>query len=318
MKAAASRRGAAPRVEAGYAILMAVFLVFSLMLIVTIATPSVLMQGRRQREDEAVWRGKQYVRAIHLYYQKNGRFPASLEDLTKPGPSNIHFLRKAYTDPMNRADGAWRPIYMAPSGQLVGSVRYHTMQEMAVAQGFKVSGTGSLAGALGQGAAQQTGTQQPAAQTGLGAQPSGAQPPGAQQGGPQQPSSTQPATQGAGGLSALSSSTLSNSASPGTPAPLQAVDGPVMGALVVGVGSKVKESSIRVYEGGETYFKWEFIWNPLATAAGQVAGAAGAAAGAAPVGAAPAAAGASTQQPANTTAPATSPSLNPINIPPLN
>ena len=262
---------------------MALFLVASLMLIVTAATPSLLLQGRREREDEAVWRGKQYVRAIHLYFQKNGRFPASLEDLTKPGPANVHFLRKVYADPMNRADGSWRAIYMAPSGQLTGSVRYHSLQEMAAQHGVAIPAAGvSPAAAAPQGLAQPPGAQQSAAQPGTT---------GAAQ------------AQGTSGLSAMSSST----ASPATAVPLQAVDGPVMGALVIGVGSKVKEPSIRVYEGGETYAKWEFIWNPLLNGAGQLPGATPA------TGATPAAGQSTTGQPAagqpanTTTPPANSP-----------
>jgi len=37
---------------------------------------------------------------------------------------------------------------------------------------------------------------------------------------------------------------------------------------VIGVASKVKKSSITVYQGGKTYFDWEFIWNPLMNANG--------------------------------------------------
>jgi hypothetical protein len=56
------------------------------------------------------------------------------------------------------------------------------------------------------------------------------------------------------------------------PAPLAAVDSPVFGGSVIGVASKVKQPSIMVYQGGKTYFDWEFIWNPLMNAAGGVPG----------------------------------------------
>jgi hypothetical protein len=232
MKIGFTRRNAAREAASGYAVLMALFLVASLILIVSVATPSLLLQGRREREDETVWRGKQYVRAIRLYFQKNGRYPASLDDLTKPGLSNVHFLRKVYTDPMNRADGTWRAIYMSPTGQLTGSVRYHSLQEMALAQGLAVPAPAIAPQGIGQPASTQPAAGQPGAAV---------------------------APQGAGGLSSTTS--------PATPVPLQAVTGPVMGGLVIGVGSKVKESSVRVYEGGDTYFQWEFIFNPLANGA---------------------------------------------------
>jgi hypothetical protein len=44
------------------------------------------------------------------------------------------------------------------------------------------------------------------------------------------------------------------------PQPLQ---GGVIGGNIIGVASKVKEPSLRVYEGGDTYEMWEFIWNPM-------------------------------------------------------
>jgi len=56
------------------------------------------------------------------------------------------------------------------------------------------------------------------------------------------------------------------------PAPLAAVDSAVFGGSVIGVASKVKQSSITVYQGGKTYFDWEFIWNPLLNANGGASG----------------------------------------------
>ena len=231
---------------------MVIFLVASLLLVATMATPSILNQGRREKEAELVWRGNQYVRAVRLYYQKNGRYPPTLEDLAKGGVGEIHFLRKAYADPANAADGAWRVIYVAPSGQLIGSVHYHTLQEMALMLGINLQTTGASAasGAATPGG-QQAGTQQPGQQSASSSgQQAGAQPGQTGQtlqiGQPQGASSTQAAPVG----------------------PLQAVDGPVFGGSVIGVASKVKQPSLIVYQGGKTYFDWEFIWNPLMTAAG--------------------------------------------------
>ena len=42
----------------------------------------------------------------------------------------------------------------------------------------------------------------------------------------------------------------------------QPLDGTVMGGNIIGVGSKIKKPSVRVYLGGDTYQEWEFIWNP--------------------------------------------------------
>ena len=277
-------------------------MVASLILLAAIATPRILTQGRREKEQEAIWRGNQYMRAIRLYYRKNGRYPQTLDDLKKPDNVGNHYLRKPYADPMNAADGAWRVIYVTPSGQLVGSIHYHSLQEMAIAlvPGFQAA---LLPGAAPSGqAGQQQGSAQAGAQTG---QPSGAQAaqPGATPGGavtqPQganqaaNPSPSQTSNQ-----APSSSSTQSNqgfasqgfgSAQPASLAPLEAVNGPVIGAFAIGVASKIKQPSLLVYRGQNTYFGWEFIYNPLMAgpAASQQNGAQAAVPGAA-VGATPA------------------------------
>jgi len=112
----------ARRRESGYALLMAIFLAAAMLIATAVVTPNLLTQGTREKEEELIWRGRQYARAVRLYYRKYGRFPQSLDDLTKP-KNEIRFLRKAFTDPMNREDGSWRLIYIAPNGQLIGSVK---------------------------------------------------------------------------------------------------------------------------------------------------------------------------------------------------
>lgn len=225
--------------ESGYALLLTIFLVSTLLLLATMATPGVVTQGRRQKEEEMIWRGNQYVRAVHLFFQKNGRYPQSLDELTKPNVANVHFLRKAYTEPMNTTDGSWRLIYISPSGQLIGSVHYRTLQEMAVAF--------ALGGQLGGGA------------SGVAAQLFGL-PVAA----PGQLSQSQ------------SDQAIASSAQPTPVGNLQAAEGPVFGGSVIGVAGKEKQASVRVYQGATTYFEWEFIWNPLLNAyLGQIPGAPG-------------------------------------------
>jgi type II secretory pathway pseudopilin PulG len=252
--------------EAGYAVLLAIFLVASMLLLAAAAAPNVLMQGRRLREQEAIWRGNQYVRAIRLYYQKNGKYPSSLEDLTKANAAGVHFLRKSYREPMNSADGNWRLIYVTASGQLVGSVHYHSLQEMAVASAFAGQLPGGAAGFASQLFGQVNQNQATGAQTGITGQPGAL---------PGQQSSAQP-NQSFGGPQAGASPNAQNSQdsmlSSTQPAPLAAVDSPVFGGSVIGVASKVKQPSIMVYQGGKTYFEWEFIWNPLMNANGGAPG----------------------------------------------
>ena len=257
--------------EAGYALLLAIFLVASLLLFAAVAAPNVLTQGRRLREQEAIWRGNQYVRAIRIYYQKNGKYPSSLEDLTKANAAGVHFLRKAYKEPMNNADGSWRLIYVTGSGQLVGSVHYHTLQEMAVAAAFAGQLPGGTAGFASQLFGQVNQNQAAGAQAGTTTGQPGAVP---GQQGATQPNQFPGAPQAGAGPNGQNSPNGSQDSlfSSTQPAPLAAVDSPVFGGSVIGVASKVKQSSIAVYQGGKTYFEWEFIWNPLMNANGGAPG----------------------------------------------
>jgi hypothetical protein len=233
---------------------MAIFLSATLFLLAFAAAPSILNQGRREREQQLIWRGNQYVRGIRLYFQKNGRFPQNKEELIK-GTLNVHFVRKAFTDPVNTAGDDWRIIYVAPSGQLTGSVRYHSLQEMAAALGGNSQNPGNLAALFGGrgGAPAGAGTAQPGppgaarGAAGRGGTPGAPAAPGAAAGA-QAPGGAQPST----GLG-----------QPAEPAPLEAVDGPVFGASMIGIASKVKQTSLLVYQGKDSYFDWEFIWNPL-------------------------------------------------------
>ena len=119
------------RREAGYAFLMAMFLVFSIIIASQIAVRNLLTEGRREKESEMIWRGKQFERAIRIYYRKTGHYPQTIDDLEK-GLPQLHFLRlAAYRDPMNTEDGAWRFIYVNGSGQIIGSVKYASLQQMA-------------------------------------------------------------------------------------------------------------------------------------------------------------------------------------------
>jgi len=68
-------------------------------LAISLATilPSIRQEILRDREEEMIHRGTQYTRAIRLYYKKNGRYPAKIEDLENT--NNQRFLRKRYKDP---------------------------------------------------------------------------------------------------------------------------------------------------------------------------------------------------------------------------
>jgi hypothetical protein len=113
----------APASGDGYALMMVVFFTALLLIATMVAAPRILLEGKREKEKEMIWRGHQYVRGVKLYYRKMGRFPTSIDDLTKPKTGSLRFMRQAYKDPMNGEDGSWRLIYVGPAGQLIGSLK---------------------------------------------------------------------------------------------------------------------------------------------------------------------------------------------------
>lgn len=283
--------------QSGYALLLVLFM----MTVMLITSTAVLMnrrtQGTREREDQMIWRGNQFVRAIRLYYRKTGHYPQDLDMLQK-GVANLHFIRpEALKDPMNHdGDGNWRFVYTNAAGQIMGSVKYATMQQMAVLdlysaqiaamqkaesesgddnsdQGFGSSSFGSSSpGGCAAGAAGTPGTPspaQPAPPPGTAGAPSQIVPPSPA---PTSPFNSFPL----GGSSTAPGGAGCGPQLPGMPAmapaalkalldmkPTGPVDSPVIGGFLVGVGSTVDRASVKVYKGGKKYKQWEFIYNPI-------------------------------------------------------
>jgi hypothetical protein len=110
------RRG--PR---GYALLTVLF--FGAVMAITFYTalPRAAFEAQREREDDLIYRGSQYARAVQLFYRKFKTYPAKIEDLEKG--RNIRFLRRKYVDPITKKD-EWRFIHIGPAGVFTDSLVY--------------------------------------------------------------------------------------------------------------------------------------------------------------------------------------------------
>ena len=117
--------------ESGFAFLMALGMMLILLAFSLVILQNFVTDGKRTQEEETIWRGQQYARAIRLYYHKIGHYPQTMDDLQKGG-LQLHFLRQPYKNPMNKTDGTWRFIYVNAAGQITGSVRYATLQQMVL------------------------------------------------------------------------------------------------------------------------------------------------------------------------------------------
>ena len=93
--------------EEGYILVAVMFLLALLIISLAVALPRVREDIQRDREVETMERGKQYTRAIKLYYKKFQRYPPNVDALVKT--NEIRFLRKRYTDPITGKDD-WKPI----------------------------------------------------------------------------------------------------------------------------------------------------------------------------------------------------------------
>ncbi|MEX2272948.1 MAG: type II secretion system protein [Vicinamibacterales bacterium] len=217
--------------EAGFALAAMLVAIAILSVMLTVALPTWRHQVMREKEAELVFRGEQYARAIGLFQRRfGGAFPPNLDVLVEQ-----KFLRKKYKDPITGED--FVPVYgNSPEG--MSALR----QRGFVAE---VSGRGTPPG---RGRAQ---VQVPGPPPGRGraqVQPPG-QPPGGGRG-QGQPSG--------GGVRIESRQIQGRVEMRIVQAEVRAV-GPGLVTGIVGVVSKSKDQSIRLYNGLDHYNQWIFV-----------------------------------------------------------
>jgi type II secretory pathway pseudopilin PulG len=84
---------------AGYAMAALLVGLAVMAVMMTVALPVWRHEAQRRKEDELIWRGNQYVRAIRLYQYKFSALPPGVDVLVEG-----HFLRKKYKDPITNDD----------------------------------------------------------------------------------------------------------------------------------------------------------------------------------------------------------------------
>lgn len=147
----------ADRRERGYA--MAALLVgMSVMAVLMSALMPVWSQmARRDKEEELIFRGKQYARAIGLFQRKYANTsPPTVDVLVEQ-----RFLRKKYKDPITGDD--FQPIYANQQAQQAGfgtsqvagrpgqqaSTTLSTPAQQTIQSGFNSTGVGAQGGVIG-------------------------------------------------------------------------------------------------------------------------------------------------------------------------
>ena len=172
--------------ERGYAMAALLVALAVIGVIIGMAMPVWRTVVQREREEELIFRGRQYARAIQLFQRKYANaYPPNVDVFVEQ-----RFLRKKYKDPVSK-EGEFQILYQSTLAQRPGGV---------------------------------------GAQAGVSAMDS----------------------TGAGQSGAAAGSSFGTQ-----------VAGPQGG--VVGVASKNKERSIRVYNGRSAYSEWQFVWVPATT-----------------------------------------------------
>jgi hypothetical protein len=267
------------------AMLLAVLFMMALMVIAALAVaPAFIQQAKRDREQEMIHRGTEYARAVKKYYKKFGRYPANVEQLENT--NNMRFLRRRYKDPLNNGD--WKLLHY---GDIVGLIGAQGLNAALLQQQQQGLAGGALGRAPGQG-----NLNSPFAANANGLNPNTLNANVAAAAGGQLPTDQQAAllaTQAAAGQMAVGSAVTGtdsagggqsdssggqsggagggqNSAQPGQTGSNNSIFGNTGvggqtfgGGAIVGVASKSKDPTIRIYNKKKKYDEWVFIYNPM-------------------------------------------------------
>jgi type II secretory pathway pseudopilin PulG len=191
---------------------------------------------RRDNEEELIFRGNQYVDAIIAYRKEHGgQFPLNLEDLYKPGPRRLRYIRKLYKEPIGK-DGKWGLLYLMPGGQGVYDPKAAQMAQTKAATQWSAGDKPTVGGQI-------PGFTPFANNPGGGAPGTGGLLPGALPPGsvpiPPQPMSAAEGTSGE-----------------------ESVSEPPLGWPIIGVISRASgkrsEDTFKIYKGHEEVSEWQF------------------------------------------------------------
>jgi len=121
--------------QRGYVLIILMMAVFVLSLGFLVAVPVWQTELQREKEEELIFRGKQYAEAVRIYVQKNpGRLPSSLKELL-----DKKCIRRLYKDPFG-PEGQWDVILTSgragTGGQMAGG------GAQAVSTGGQTAGAG--------------------------------------------------------------------------------------------------------------------------------------------------------------------------------
>jgi type II secretory pathway pseudopilin PulG len=236
--------------EEGFTLLAVIFLVALLTIALAIALPRVTKEIQRDREIETMHRGKQYARAVKLYYKKFGAYPPTVDALVKT--NNIRFLRKRYTDPMTGVDD-WKPVLYGQNKAPTAMGFFGQPLTGSTVAGIGPSGGNGVTGATSASSSSFFGSSSSGASTDSSASATGstADSTGDSSGSASNGGSNASSTSASGGTGSNGSSTGLTGQTFG-------------GAGIIGFSPGSPKQSILLYKKKNHYNEWEFVYDPLA------------------------------------------------------
>ena len=261
-----------PHSEQGYVLVAVIFMMVILVLSLAVAIPKVREDIQRDRDEETMQRGKQYIRAIQLYYKKFHAYPPNLDALVKT--NNIRFLRKKYIDPTTGKDD-WKPIMWGQNKTPMAMGFFGQPLATAAGGGIGPSGgntglngafgtnptTGgglfnspnSTSSSFGTSTTPTTGTSGTTDQSGTGATDANGNPTGGTTG------TGTTGTTGTTGSAGTSGSTGTGFGSSNPTGSGQTFGG----GGIIGFSPASPKQSIYVYKKKNHYNEWEFLYSPV-------------------------------------------------------
>ena len=105
------------RREAGVLLVALMVGMTVMMILLTASAQSWTAVLKREREEELIFRGNQYINALKAYAgDHGGAFPTELKLLMEKGPKGNRYLRQEFGDPFD-PKGKWNLLYLGPDGK---------------------------------------------------------------------------------------------------------------------------------------------------------------------------------------------------------
>ena len=232
--------------EQGYMLVAVMFLMAILVISMSVAAPIIKKQIQHDREIETMHRGKQYIRAIRMYYKTFGAYPPNMDALVNT--NKIRFLRKKYADPTTgKAD--WKIIHV---GQNKVPTAWGFFGQPLTVTTMAGTGPGGAAG-LGQSSLNGSNGALGAAGGSIGVT------------GPTDPNSGTPDPNSSGDPNNPSGTTgAGTNGTPGSTTGTGLTGQTFGGAGIIGVSPNSPKQSILLRHKKNHYNEWEFVYDPLA------------------------------------------------------